>query len=163
MVWEGRREGRREIFFLPFFLILGIFFSIFEFSFYFVFWVKGTVFFYLCFFHVFGFSDHFWPAPLLAHTTFGPDRLLALTTSFDQTVFCPNLCEPSLTPKNFGQWGCSRDNLLLMSCFWAMDFPVRDPGCPRPPCAGSPLCYVVLLLLCVQNFRGCVQDLGDLP
>ena len=37
----------------------------------------------------------------LGLTTFGSHRLLAF---FDQTVLCPHLCEPSLTPKNLGQW-----------------------------------------------------------
>ena len=88
----------------------------------------------------FFFSDHLWPAQLLAHTTFGPDRLLAQTTFFYQTFFCPNLCEPSLTPKNlssghfvahvlfFGLWTSLRGTLV------AQDHPVRDP----------PLCCVVL-------------------
>ena len=113
--WSGRRE-ERDFWFLHFLL-------------FFLLWVKERGFFF-DFFTVFCFFfDHFCPAPLLAHTTFGPDRLLAQTTFFDQTVLCPNLCEPSLTPKNLGQWAAVRDNLLLMSCFLGHG----------PPCAGHPL------------------------
>ena len=54
------------------------------------------------------FSDHFCPTPLLAQTASWPP-------SFDQTVFCPNLCESSL--KTLANGAALRDNLLLMSCF----------------------------------------------
>ena len=89
---------------------------------------------------------HFWSAPLSGHTTFGPDRLLAQTTFFDRTVLCPNLCEPSLTPKNLGQchvlflgpWSSLRGNPL------AQDHPVRDP----------PLCCVVCRCCCVVLWFG---------
>ena len=45
-----------------------------------------------------------------------------------------------------------------------MDLLARDLPCPRPPCAGfvvDVLCCVGAV--CVQDFRGCVQDLGALP
>ena len=100
----------------------------------------------------------------MAHTTFGPDRLLAQTTFFDQAVLCPNLCEPSLTPKKpwpmellFGTTCCS-------CLFGAMDLPARDPPYPRPPCAGVVVVVVWCVgAVCVQDFRGCVQDLGAPP
>ena len=63
----------------------------------------------ICFSMFFSFSDHIWPAPLLAHTTFGPHCLL------DQTVFCPNLCESSL--KTLANGAALRDNLLLICRF----------------------------------------------
>ena len=70
---------------------------------------------FLVFLTTFG-PHHFWPTPLLAQTAFAPDRF------FDQTVLCPNLCEPSLTPKKpwpmgllFGTICCS-----CLVC-WAMD------------------------------------------
>ena len=61
--------GRGERFFLHFWLVLGIFlFFLFVFSFYFVLGEGERVFFLICFSMFFVFSDHFWPAPLLAET-----------------------------------------------------------------------------------------------
>ena len=85
-----------------------------------------------------GFSNNFWPAPLLAQ-----DRLLA--PFFDQAVLCPNLCEPSLTPKNLGQWGCSSGQFVVHVLFFGpcMDLPANHPPpCPRPPVRDPPLCCV---------------------
>ena len=48
----------------------------------------------------FGFSDHIWPAPLLAHTTV-------------ETVFWPNLCF-----ENLGQWSCSVVVLCCVVLCW---------------------------------------------
>ena len=145
--WSGREEERK--------------FSIF-FFFTFLFWVKGRgiFFFFDLFFHVFGFSDHFWPRPPLA--------------PFFVKPFCAQT--HPLTPKKLGQWGAAlRDNLLLMSCSVGHGPPCEGPPCPRPPCAGSSvvlcgvslLCCVVLCLcvgaVCVQIFRRCVQNLGVPP
>ena len=107
--------------------------------------------FFLVFLTTFG-PHHFWPAPLLARTTFGPDRLLAHRTFFDQTVLCPNLCEPSLTPKNLGQWGCSSGQFVAHVLFFgpwtslrgtslAQDHPVRI-------CCCVVWCVVVVVLCC---------------
>ena len=53
----------------------------------------------------FVFSDHIWPAPLLAHTTL-------------ETVFPPNLCV-----ENLGQWGCSSGQFVRISrCVWVCRF-----------------------------------------
>ena len=59
-----------------------------------VFLVCGESFLYICFLQVFFLIINFL-------ITVGPDRFLAPV--FDQTVLCPNLCEPSLTPKYLGQ------------------------------------------------------------
>ena len=65
-----------------------------------------------------GFSDHFWPAPHLAQTASWPH--------FDQTVSCLNLCEPSLTPKNLGQWGCFSGQIVAHVLFFG---PWTGPHC----------------------------------
>ena len=85
----------------------------------------------------FFFSDLIWPAPLLAHTTFGPDRPLG--PLFDQTVFCPNLCVEKLWLMEL------LFETICCSClvFWAMDHPAMDPPLPK-----TTLC-VVLWLWCV--------------
>ena len=108
---------------------------------YFLFWVKERgCFFFDLFFHVFFcFSDHIWPAPLLAHTTF-------------ETVFCPNLCV-----ENFGQWGCSSAHFVVH----VLLFLGHGPPCGGPPlpktCAGSPVvvwvCRCCVVLCCVVLCR----------
>ena len=103
----------------------------------------------------FCFSDHIWPAPLLAH------RLMA---SFLIKLFCAQTpCESSL----LGQFCCS------CLVFWATTQrgtpcrrPVRDP----PLCCVSLLCCVVLCCVVVWcgvvcrcgvfKFFVCVQNLG---
>ena len=72
------------------------------------------------------FSDHFWTAPLLTQTVFAPNRF------FDQTVVCPNLCEPSLTPNKPRPVGLLFGTICC-SClvFWAMDLLARDPPLPK--------------------------------
>ena len=97
-----------------------------------------------CFFDLFFpcffcFSYHFWPTPLLAFFC-------------DRTVLCPNLCEPSLTPKNLSQWDCSSGQIVARDFFF---------GPWTSLCAGSPqvLCCGVSYGV-AHNFRGCVQDLG---
>ena len=128
LVWEGRERD---------------FFSIFD--------LGESGWFFGFFPRFFCFSDHFWPAQLLAHTTFGPDRLLAQATFFYQTVLCPNFCEPSLTPKNLGQWSCSSGQFVAH---------VHGPPCAGPPLPKTTLCGIPrCVVLCVQNFHGCVQDL----
>ena len=122
----------------------------------------------------FCFSDHFWHRQLLPQTAF-----------FDQTVLCRNLCEPSLTPKNIGQWGCCSEQFVAhVLFFWpwtslrgtslAQDHPVRDPPlccvvCRLLRCVAVLCCVVVCVVVwsvgavCVQDFCGCVQDLGAPP
>ena len=112
----------------------------------------GVVLFLICFSMFFCFFR-----PLLARTPFGPDRLLA--PSFDQTVVCPNLCQPSLTRPMELLFGT-----LCCSClvFLGHGLPCEGPPLPKT----TPVCCVVVWCVgavCVQNFRGCVQDLGALP
>ena len=118
-------------------------------------------FFFGLFFHIFFLTTfgphHFWPRPPL-----GP--------LFYQTVLCPNPCEPT-----WANGAALRDNLLLMSCFWGhgppcegpplpMDLPARDPLLCCVVCRCCCCCCVVFWCgVCVQNFRGCVQNLGALP
>ena len=164
MVWEER--------YFSFFDFVDVFSSFFFLFFVFSFFVLGEgerdIFFDL-FFHVFFVflttigPHHFWPRPPL-----GP---LA-----DQTVLCPNLCEPSLTPKKPWPMGLLSGTICCSSLvFWAMDHPARDPlpqDLRDPPLwcgcvVVVMLCYVMLccgvvccgVSVCVQNFRGCVQDL----
>ena len=122
LVWEGRREM-----FFSIFVILVIFLFLCFFPFYFLIWVL------ICLFMFFGFSDHIWPAPLLAHTTF-------------ETVFCPNLCV-----ENLGQWGCSSGQFVSHVLFLGHGPPAMDPPYPRPV-RDPPLwcgCVVVVSLWCV--------------
>ena len=118
-----------------------------------------------------------------------PCFLVFLTTLqlfFDQTGLCPNLCEPSLS-QNRGQWGCSSGQFvahaICCSClvFWATDLPAKDPHPVRDPTLCCVVCHCVVLCcvvvwcgvvwcvvwcvgaVCVQDFRGCVQDLGAPP
>ena len=67
----------------------------------------------------------------------------------------------TFSQKNFGQWGLLFGNL-------GMDLPARDPlAQPVVLCGVSLLlwCGVVWCVgaVCVQNFRGCLQDLGRFP
>ena len=84
MVWEGGGE-ERDFLFLHFF-DFGYIFYFCHFILFFVLGEGERDFFLNFVFNIFCFSDHFWPAPLLAHTTFGPDRLLA--TFFLIKPFC---------------------------------------------------------------------------
>ena len=121
----------------------------------------------MCFPCFFGFSDHFfgphhfWPTPLLAQTASWPFFFFSNRFVLD--------------PRKL--WPMELLRTICCSCFviYAMDL-LASPPSPRPPCAGSPivLCCVVSLLccvvlccgvggVCVQNFRGCVQNLGAPP
>ena len=77
----------------------------------------------------FGFSDHIWPAPLLAHTTF-------------ETVFCPNLCV-----ENLGQWGCSSGQFVSHVLFFGPWTTLRWTPLTQDLC-GIPRCGVGVSLLC---------------
>ena len=100
------------------------------------------------FFHVFFVflttfgPHHYWPKPPL-----GP---------LYQIVLCPNLCETILDPKKPWPVGLLFGTICC-SClvFWAMDFPARDPPCPRPPCVLCRCCGVVWCVgaVFVQIFR----------
>ena len=62
----------------------------------------------------------------------GVHVFLVFLTTF--LPFCPNFCEPSLTPKNLGQWGCSSVQFFmsmdLLAFPLAQDHLVRG-GIPR--------------------------------
>ena len=139
MVWEGEER---------------CFFSIFFFSILFFVLCEGGEGFFLIFFV---FSMFFWFSwPLLARTTFGPDRLLAQTTFFDQTVLCPNLCEPSLTPKNLGQWGCSSGQFVAHVFFGPWTSLRGTPALPKTTLCGSRCCCGVVCRcgVCSRFFVG---------
>ena len=107
---------------------------------------------------------NFWSTPLLARTASWPRQLF-----FDQTVFVFKPLRTILDPKKpwpmrllFGAICCSCVVLLAMDSLrgtsFAQDHPVRV----------IPLCCVVVwcvgaVCVCVQDFRGCVQDFGPHP
>ena len=112
------------------------------------------------------------PPPLVFLTTFGPHHFgprPPLGPLSDQTVLCPNLCESSL--KNLGQMGLLFGTICC-SCLGFFGPWTTLRGTPPLPktCAGSPvvvslLCCVVWCVgaVCVQNFRGSVQNVGAPP
>ena len=70
---------------------------------------------------------------------------------FDQSVLCQNLCQPSLTPKNLGQWGCSSGQFVAHVCFLGHGPPCEGPPLPKTTLCG--LCCVSLLLWCGVSVR----------
>ena len=90
-------------------------------------------------------------------TTFGPHHF------WSQTASCPNFFEPSLTPRNLGQWSCSSGQFhVLFIGPWtslretplAQDHFVRDP----PLCCVVCRCCVGVSVRCVfKIFVGASQ------
>ena len=79
-----------------------------------------------------------------------PQTFAPLTCKF--FVLCPNLCEPSLTQKNLGQWCCSSGQFVAHVLFFgAMDLRARDPP-PKTTLCGISRCVVwcvVVVVCCV--------------
>ena len=76
--------------------------------------------------------------PLLAHTTFGPHHFWPRPPLGFNKPFCAQISanHPTLAKGLlFGTICCS------CLVFWAMGLRARDPPCPRPPCAGSPVVW----------------------
>ena len=145
-------EGCREIFFIFCWFCDVLLFFLFHFIF--CFGWRGKFFFFICFFQCFWVflttfgphhfcPHHFWLRPLLGFF-------------FLIKPFCAQTFANHPGPRKTWANGVAlRGNLLLMSCFLGHGPPSRDPLCPRPPCAGSPvvLCGVSLLLCCGVKCR----------
>ena len=97
-----------------------------------------------------------------------PLRTISKSSLF--TLFCPLILDHgvcliiSISGLTILDSSALRDNLLLMS-FLGHGPPCEGPPpYPRPPCAGVVVVVVWCVgAVCVQDFRGCVQDLGTPP